>query len=69
MSTRPSYGPYLGTLNIRKHFSWYLKPLPGGAEIYAEVKTMGEPDRVKDRIQDYFYEHEGQQKNSLITIT
>lgn len=44
------YGPHLGMINMRKHFGWYLKPLPGGEDVYAEIKTESNPDAVKERL-------------------
>lgn len=48
------YGMHLGVAITRKHFSWYLQQLPNSGDTYAAIKTMQDPEAVKDRLKAYF---------------
>lgn len=50
------YGSHLGVAVARKHLGWYLKDLPGGADVYARMKVMQESADVKSCLLRFFSE-------------
>ncbi len=50
---------------MRKHFSWYLKGLPGAARIRAELFSLNEVDAVKERLVLFFKNLENNENQNL----
>ena len=48
------YGEYQGVAIARKHLCWYLGNLPGSCAVYTEIKTMQDPEAVKEKLAGYF---------------
>jgi len=48
------YGEHQGVAIARKHLCWYLGHLPDSEAVYTEIKTMQNPDAVKEKLSAYF---------------
>jgi len=48
------YGVDAGLKIARKHVAWYSKGLPGSADYRSSIMTTEQPDRVKQRIVDFY---------------
>jgi tRNA-dihydrouridine synthase B len=48
------HGAHLGTAIARKHLNWYLKPLPGGPALYADIKAEPDAATVQEKLHKYF---------------
>ncbi|MHC1698393.1 MAG: tRNA dihydrouridine synthase DusB [Geobacteraceae bacterium] len=54
------YGEYTAVAEMRKHLSWYVKGLAGAARFRSLVNTLGEMEKLRQAITDFFslVEHE-----------
>ncbi len=49
------YGRHTGVGVARKHIGWYCQGLPGSEVLRGEINRMDDPERVMERLGEYFW--------------
>ena len=49
-----AYGPKKGVYDMRKHFGWYFKAMPGAAQVRKKIFTEESPEKIKTIVREFF---------------